>query len=469
MKSTTALTLLLYGLRQAVAAPPPRAAAKQHYGLNPNDRELFGAPRLDANQIDSARWKVTCDSEQAGNECGNAIDGDGNTFWHTSYTTSGEPQPPHSITIDLGSTYNVNGLAALPRQDGSANGYIARHDVSVSPDGSNWESVASGTWHGDITEKYANFEAKQARYLRLTALSEFNGNPWTSIADVKIFQSINRPQQYDGKGRWGKTINFPTVPVAAVVDPITGKVLVWSAYSFNQYTNSPKDRVFTASWDPADGTVTSRLVDSTEHDMFCPGLSIDGTGKMVITGGNSAEKTTLYDFTTGDWIKGPSMNIARGYQSSVTCSDGRVFTIGGSWSGGEFMKPGEIYNPYTGTWTSLPGAKVEPMLTNDNQGIYRADNHAWLFGWKNGSIFQAGPSTAMNWYFASGNGNFKSAGQRGSDRGLDLDSMCGNAIMFDAINGKILAIGGAPSYEDSEATAHAHLITISSQIGRAHV
>ncbi len=42
------------------------------------------------------------------------------------------------------------------------------------------------------------------------------------------------------------------------------------------------------------------------------------------------------------------------------------------------------------TWTQLSQAHVEPMLTNDAQGMYRMDNHAWLFGWSNGTVFQVG-------------------------------------------------------------------------------
>ena len=33
------------------------------------------------------------------------------------------------------------------------------------------------------------------------------------------------------------------------------------------------------------------------------------------------------------------------------------------------------------------------MLTNDNEGVYRQDNHGWLFGWTGGTIFQACIST----------------------------------------------------------------------------
>lgn len=81
---------------------------------------------------------------------------------------------------------------------------------------------------------------------------------------------------------------------------------------------------------------------------------------------------------------------------------------------------------------------------------------AWLFGWKNGYVFQAGPSKAMNWYGTSGTGTRSSAGNRASDG----DAMCGVSVMYDAVNGKIFTAGGSPSYENSQATSNVHLITI---------
>lgn len=48
----------------------------------------------------------------------------------------------------------------------------------------------------------------------------------------------------------------------------------------------------------------------------------------------------------------------------------------------------------------------------------------------------------MNWYGTSGTGSQAAAGTRSTDP----DSMCGNAIMYDAVGGKILTVGGAPAY-----------------------
>jgi galactose oxidase len=38
--------------------------------------------------------------------------------------------------------------------------------------------------------------------------------------------------------------------------------------------------------------------------------------------------------------------------------------------------------------------------------------------------------------------------------------MCGDAVMYDAVAGKIATFGGSPSYQDSNATNNVHLITI---------
>ncbi|GJN72569.1 hypothetical protein PLICBS_006642 [Purpureocillium lilacinum] len=443
----------------AVAVKPRPHTAMPNLAARGTEMSLMAAKPI-GNAINRAGWKVTCDGEEAGNECAKAIDGDNNTMWHTAWQND-NPPPPHTITVDMGSAQTINGISVLPRQDGIEHGWIARHDVLVSDDGQTWgDPVATGTWYTDATAKYANFEPRSARYVRLVARSEAQGRPWTSIAELNVYRADGPPVPKNGIGKWGLTLDFPVVPVAGVVDPLTGKVVVWSAYENDQYEGSPGGWTLTSTWDPATGEVTERNVTNIGHDMFCPGVSLDASGRVVVTGGSNAQKTSFYDAATEAWVPGPDMKTPRGYQASATCSDGRVFTIGGSWSGGQFEKNGEVWDPKTNSWRALPGAAVKPMLTKDRGGIYRADNHAWLFGWRNGSVFQAGPSTAMNWYYTAGDGRVRSAGQRRAPRGADPDAMCGNAVMFDATAGKILTVGGAPHYEDADATTNAHVLTL---------
>ena len=62
----------------------------------------------------------------------------------------------------------------------------------------------------------------------------------------------------------------------------------------------------------------------------------------------------------------------------------------------------------------------------------------------------------MNWYGTTGSGSQAAAGTRANDG----DAMCGNAAMYDAVKGKILAVGGSTSYQGVDATSNAHIITI---------
>lgn len=98
-------------------------------------------------------------------------------------------------------------------------------------------------------------------------------------------------------------------------------------------------------------------------------------------------------------------------------------------------------------------------------GVYRADNHGWLFGWSKGYVFQAGPSVAMNWYGTNNAGSQTGAGTRTGD----TDAMCGNAAMYDAVGGNILTVGGSIDYQGADATSNAHIITIANPPATPHV
>src|SRR5439155_2932286 len=133
---------------------------------------------------------VSVDSQELVGENGaatNAIDGNPATLWHTEWYQRTAPLP-HTLVLDLGGSYQVDGFRYLPRQDGSPNGTIAGYEFYVSPDGTTWgTAVVTGTLAADTSEKTVRFTAKAGRYVRLIALSEINGNPWTSAAELNVF------------------------------------------------------------------------------------------------------------------------------------------------------------------------------------------------------------------------------------------------------------------------------------------
>ncbi len=130
--------------------------------------------------------KVTVDSEAPGYEAYRAMDGDPATMWHTLFGPA-DPKHPHQIAVDLGRVYEVTGLKYLPRQ-GGGNGTIQNYEVSVSADGKQFGTpVAKGTFVKSTEWNIIQFSAPvKARYVKVRALSEVRGQPWSSIAELQI-------------------------------------------------------------------------------------------------------------------------------------------------------------------------------------------------------------------------------------------------------------------------------------------
>ncbi|CAI7608292.1 unnamed protein product [Penicillium bialowiezense] len=390
-------------------------------------------PLPQGREINRDGWIVECSTETTGHSRDQAFDGNSDSYWQSDSTDTS-----HNITIDLGTNEFADKAATL----------IEQHQIFLSLDKENWELVAYGTWWPDQTRKLSAFQPKKAQYVRLSA----NAPDGIAIADIKVYETNFIPPD-TSLGTWGPTIDFPLVPVAGAIDANSGEVVAWSSWGYNISSGGKGGKTQTATWNGKNQSVTRRAITHTQHDMFCGGLSINADGNFVVSGGQDARGTSTYNTDVRDWSRGGALNVFRGNQSSTTLSDGRIFLIGGSWQGGVGIKNGEVGDAEAKVWTKIDGADVTKMFTQD-QRTYRQDNHAWLFGWTNGSVFQAGPSVQMNWFGTSGNGSTVSAGNRTGD----ADAMCGNAVMYE--QGKILTFGGSSWYETLEATKNATIITI---------
>lgn len=254
--------------------------------------------------------------------------------------------------------------------------------------------------------------------------------------------------------RWSGLIPLPIVPASAANLP-NGKVLLWSAN--DRFTFGGRGQTYTSLFDPATLGATERLVSETGHDMFCSGTSNLPDGSLLVNGGDDSGKTSIYNPTTGNWSAGATMQIPRAYQGNTLLQDGSVFTYGGSWNGGVGNKHGEVWTAATG-WQRLNGVPINPAQAPDPAGVYRGDNHLWLFPAPNGKVLHAGPGASMNWIDTQGVGSVASAGPRGDDS----YSQSGNAVMYDI--GKILKIGGAPAYENATASASSYVIDINAGV-----
>lgn len=263
---------------------------------------------------------------------------------------------------------------------------------------------------------------------------------------------------------WSDLIALPLVPASAANLP-DGKLLLWAARSPTSFsTNSSEAYTYTSVFDPVTRSASPLVVTATGHQMFCPGLSMLADGSVLVSGGSDATKTSIYDPALGGWVTGAQLGIARAYQASTTMSDGSVFTVGGSWNGGQGGKYGEVWSAATKTWRTLSGVPANmpdasnvsdpPLAGPDAAGVYRGDNHMWLFGAANGWVFHAGPAAAMHWIDTRGSGAILQAGLRSDDP----YAITASAVMYDI--GKILKLGGAPNHDSGDAFKTAYIIDI---------
>lgn len=143
--------------------------------------------------VDKSGWRVVSkSSEQGGNErAENAIDGNSSTIWHTQYNPS-TPTHPHNIVVDMGEDYLVSAFIYQGRGD-MANGRIKDYEVYFSNDLNNWgQPVAKGQFQNNGTEQKVRLDTTiKARYFKLIALSEVNGNAWASAAELGIEAEMN--------------------------------------------------------------------------------------------------------------------------------------------------------------------------------------------------------------------------------------------------------------------------------------
>ncbi|SHJ83212.1 Ig-like domain-containing protein, partial [Pseudozobellia thermophila] len=364
----------------------------------------------------------------------------------TATTNDGSFTSSSIITVEA-APVPVTGIAVTPDVATVTEGDILQLTAAVEPSDADdagviWtsddENIATVDGSGLVTALVPG---------TVTVTATTNDGGFTSTSEISVLPRLDRV------GSWSEPIPFGIVPVAVANLP-DGRLVVWSS-KYKDYFGGADGFTYTELFDPfmgPNGMPLGEKSTSTNHDMFCPGINNLPNGMILVTGGSSNAKATLYDYSTETWIATDNMNIGRGYQGSVTLSDGSVMVIGGSWSGGlapQGEKIAELWRQETG-WKVLPGLRSD-ILFNQNdldfeeEGVYRADNHSWLWAAPNGKVFHAGPSEDMHWIDVAANGSFEFAGKRSND----TYSMKGTTVMFDV--GKILKVGGATSYASGDA------------------
>ena len=115
------------------------------------------------------------------------FDGDPSTAYHQGRIPGSSL--PCDLVIDMGETLVLSGFKYLPDQGGWGPGIITRYRFDVSLDGNRWNTVSQGEFSNiknNPVEQVVSFNDTKARFFRLTALENAEGNANIGYAELNI-------------------------------------------------------------------------------------------------------------------------------------------------------------------------------------------------------------------------------------------------------------------------------------------
>ncbi|WP_158542943.1 discoidin domain-containing protein [Phytoactinopolyspora halophila] len=297
------------------------------------------APRF----VPHSQMTATATSEHAGNDAGHtytvdeAIDDRLWSEWRSEYAP---PAPlPQSITLDLGRTRQVHGVAYTPPVT-RAPGLITSYEVYTSQDGHDFAQVASGRWDETRATKTAPFsEPVKARYVRLQA-TEATGCPQpATVTELNVATTPLAELGADGSGD-GPAPEFPAVVPRAEMSAsatsqqpgyeadkaIDGDCQTMWHQSFDPYEAPPQSITF----DLGDTYDTSGLVYEPRQDGNRNGMitdyeisvSSDGeTFTEVQAGQWAADDTTKYAEWSATAARYVRLHALEGFNGHVSAAE----------------------------------------------------------------------------------------------------------------------------------------------------
>lgn len=146
------------------------------YSINPTVKTiLIVVPKLVDRAATRGKWKVTASTEELSGEGATnghvaaVIDGDINTFWHSSWSTQ-EPPFPHWLAFDMIDSTYVTKIALTPRQNNS-NGFT-KFKLEASVDGTTWTVIGDNLVFNPALKQAQEYpvEHNWYKHIKLTML-----------------------------------------------------------------------------------------------------------------------------------------------------------------------------------------------------------------------------------------------------------------------------------------------------------
>ncbi len=149
----------------------------------------------------------TSTAENTDGAASNVIDDNPNTYWHSVWGDA-NINLPQSVTLKLDETKQIYKFAYTPRQN-SNSGRIKQYEISVSTDGQEFTSVASGIWQDTNQIQYVEFVPIDAKYIKLTAYEAYAGGAKQScaVAGIDLYEYSDGVIESGNKTRLTNLVN----------------------------------------------------------------------------------------------------------------------------------------------------------------------------------------------------------------------------------------------------------------------
>ncbi|MCU7552089.1 alpha-L-fucosidase [Chitinophagaceae bacterium LB-8] len=141
---------------------------------SPVTHEKFDIPRKS--------WKLIGINDEKANAI---LDGDPSTAWHQSK----DKKMPVDLVIDLGKEETLSGFRYLPDQNIWNPGIISNYEFYISNDNAEWKLADSGEFSNIKNNplwQVKSFSPVKARYIKLRALRNIDGNDEIGYAEVDV-------------------------------------------------------------------------------------------------------------------------------------------------------------------------------------------------------------------------------------------------------------------------------------------
>lgn len=135
---------------------------------------------------------------------GNVFDGNLESYWHSDAAGT----MPQWISIDMGSTKNIQGFLFTNRQEKTQTARPKHVVFEISDDGENWEKVYENAELPNLLQQQilALDEVKTARYFKVTVNNTWSDANYSYIAELDIYSGTaptpNPGPEIDAKPKW---------------------------------------------------------------------------------------------------------------------------------------------------------------------------------------------------------------------------------------------------------------------------